>query len=76
MKKTTCKSLRGACDMEITGETPEEMGQKCKKHVTEMIQSGDQAHKEAADNMSKLSKEEQFGWYQEFKNNFDSLPDA
>lgn len=51
MKKTTCRNLRGACDAEIQGETPEEMGQHCRQHVMEMIQSGDEDHKAAVASM-------------------------
>jgi hypothetical protein len=47
MKKTTCRNLRGACGTVIQGETPEEMGENCKQHVVEMMQSGDEDHKMA-----------------------------
>ena len=76
MKKTTCRDLRGACDAEIQGETPEEMAEKCKQHVMEMIQSGDEDHKAAVGSMMQLSKEEQEKWYEDFKKDFDSLQDA
>ena len=76
MKKTTCRDLRGACDTEIHGKTPEEMGEKCKKHVMEMIWSGDEGHKATVEEMKQLSNEEQKKWYEEFKNSFDSLQDA
>lgn len=76
MKKTTCRELRGACDTEIQGETLDEMSQNCQKHVMEQIELGDQAHKAAIDDMVKLSAEEQKQWYEDFKNKFDSLPDA
>ena len=51
--------MRGACDAEFESETPEEMGQICRQHVMEMVQSGDEAHKTAMDNMLELGKEEQ-----------------
>jgi len=76
MKKTTCKQLRGACDKEIIGETPEEMGEDSKNHVMEMVKTGDQDHQAAIENMMKLSKEEQHTWYEEFKKGFDTLPNA
>ena len=76
MKKTTCRDLRGTCDAEIRGETPEEMSEKCKQHVMEMIQSGDEGHKAAVEKMKQLSKEEQEKWYEDFKNSFESLQDA
>ena len=76
MKKATCRDMRGACDAEFQGETPEEMGEKCKAHVMEMMQSGDEDHKAAVENMMLLSKEEQEKWYDEFRSRFDSLQDA
>lgn len=76
MKKTTCRDLRGSCDAEIQGETPEEMAENCKQHVMEMIQSGDEGHKAAVESMQQLSKEEQVQWYEGFKKGFNALPDA
>lgn len=76
MKKTTCRNLRGPCDAEIFGETPEEMGENCKRHVMEMMRSGDADHAAAVADMQKMSEEEQKQWYEEFKRNFDTLPEA
>jgi hypothetical protein len=76
MKQTTCRNLQGACDSIITGETPEEMGQHSKQHVMEKVRAGDQEHKAAIDSMMMLSREEQQKWYEDFKQGFDSLPDA
>ncbi len=76
MKKTTCKELRGACDAEIVGATPEEMGENSKKHVMEMVQSGDQAHMDSIEAMKSLSPDQQMKWYEDFMNNFDALPEA
>jgi hypothetical protein len=42
----------------------------------EMVQSGDEAHKIAMDDMMKLGKEEQEKWYEDFRSRFDSLQDA
>ncbi len=76
MKKATCRHLRGACDIEIFGETPEEMGANCRQHVMEMMHAGDAEHKAAVDAMMQLSKEEQEAWYEGFKKGFDALEDA
>ena len=76
MKKTTCKNLRGACDLEITGATFEEMSGNCKKHVMEMMQKGDESHNAAMNEMMKLSAEDQQRWYEDFKNGFDALEDV
>ena len=58
------------------GETAEEMGAKCRQHVMEMMQSGDEDHKAAVESMMQLSKEEQEKWYDEFRSKFDSLQGA
>ncbi|OGY84920.1 MAG: hypothetical protein A3F54_04205 [Candidatus Kerfeldbacteria bacterium RIFCSPHIGHO2_12_FULL_48_17] len=76
MKKTTCKNLRGACDAEIQGATAEEMGENSKKHVMEMVNSGDEAHKAAMESMMQLSQEDQHKWYEDFKQGFNALPEA
>jgi hypothetical protein len=76
MKQATCRELRGACDEIITGETLEEMGEHSKQHVMRMVQAGDEAHKNAMNDMMMLSKEDQEQWYEEFKSSFDSLDDA
>jgi arginyl-tRNA synthetase len=52
------------------------MGENSKKHVMEMIQSGDEDHKAAIESMQQLSKEEQEKWYEDFKQSFDTLSDA
>lgn len=76
MKVATCRELRGACEAKITGSTPEEMGENSKKHVMEMLGAGDEAHKAAIENMMKLSPEEQQAWQDDFRKNFNSLPEA
>lgn len=76
MKKTTCRDLRGACDQEITGVTPEEMGQHSHQHVMAMIAAGDEPHRQAMASMKALSPADQQQWYAEFAQRFPNLPDA
>jgi hypothetical protein len=76
MKKATCKAMRGACDQEFKGETPEEMGGKCREHVMQMVQGGDANYKAALDSMMAQSKKDQEKWYNEFRAGFASLQDA
>ena len=70
MKKMTCRDLRGACDVEITGNTPEEMADNCKKHVMS-LEEGDTSHDEAMESMGKLSEEEIRAWMADFKKSFE-----
>lgn len=59
MKKLTCKDLGGPCDQEITGESFEELGQNCQKHVMEQMGAGDAAHVQAVEAWKSQSPEEQ-----------------
>ncbi len=61
MKKVICSDLGGPaeCEVEIKGNTPEEMGKNCQEHVMEELGKGDGAHQEAVEIMQSLSPEEQ-----------------
>lgn len=61
MKKVICSDLGGpaACEVEIKGNTPEEMVKNCQEHVMEEVENGDDAHQDAVENMQGLSPEEQ-----------------
>ncbi len=61
MKKIICSDLGGPaeCEVEIKGNTPEEMGKNCQEHVMEEVEKSDGAHQEAVENMQGLSPEEQ-----------------
>ena len=76
MKKTSCKNLGGACDEVITGETAAEMGDNSRQHVMKMLQTGDEAHKKAMEEMMALSPEDQQRWHKDFEGSFSSLDDV
>lgn len=76
MKKTTCNNLGGACDEVLTGETVSEMGENSKNHVMQKVQAGDEAHKNAMEEMMALSPEDQQKWYKDFEDSFSSLEDV
>ena len=61
MKKITCSDLGGPtdCEVEIRGNTPEEVIKNCQEHVMEEVEKADGAHQEAVENMQGLSPEEQ-----------------
>lgn len=44
MKKMTCQQLGGACEMEFTGTSFEEIAMQSKKHGMDMFQKGDNTH--------------------------------
>ena len=76
MKKMTCSQLGGACKVEFIAESFEEMAKLSRKHGLEMMQKGDSAHLIAMEKMKQLMKEQgaMEKWYQERKDEFDSLP--
>jgi hypothetical protein len=74
MKKLTCRDLGGPCDEEITGNTFEEMGENSRAHVMERMNSGDEAHKAAADKMKNASPEDQKSMMAEFEKRFNEAP--
>lgn len=78
MKKMTCKQLGGACDLEFTAATFEEIAAMSKKHGMEMFQSGDGAHLQAMKEMQELMKtpEQMNAWFGNKRNEFDALPDV
>ena len=74
MKKLTCRDLGGPCDEEITGNSFEEIGSRCRAHVMEQINSGDEAHRAAATKMKNASPEEQKSMMAEFQKRYNEAP--
>ena len=74
MKKLTCKDFGGPCDQEITGESFSEMGNNCKNHVVEKINSGDEVHLAAANKMKNISPEEHKFIMAEYEKKYNEAP--
>ena len=74
MKKLTCRDLGGPCDVELTGNSFQEIGKKSYDHVMEQIKSGDEAHKAAAAKMRNASPEEQKSMMAEYEKRFNEAP--
>ncbi|WP_394975758.1 DUF1059 domain-containing protein [uncultured Croceitalea sp.] len=72
----TCKQLGGACDMEFSANTFEEIAELSKAHGMEMFQKNDATHLEAMNEMKTLmeSPEAMQLWFKNKRNEFDSLP--
>jgi predicted small metal-binding protein len=71
MKRLKCKDLGGACDVWITGSTPEDIGNNCTEHARKMIRAGDSAHIEAARKMNAKTPEEFQEFLKEFNRKFE-----
>jgi len=75
MKTMTCSQLGGACDEEFHAKTIEEMTELSKKHATEMIEKGDEAHIRARKEMQELMhfSEGMNAWFENKRKTFDCL---
>ena len=74
MKKLICRDFGGPCDVELTGDSFQEMGKKSYEHVMEEIKSGDKAHKESATKMKNSSADEQKAMMAEYEKRFNEAP--
>ena len=78
MKVMTCKQLGGACDLELRGETADDVIKAQDKHLREAVAGGDTAHQPALDAMKGRWKHpiKGMGWYKDTKRAFAALPDS
>lgn len=61
MKKIFCCDLGGPeeCEVEIKGNTPDEVVKNCQEHVMEEVENGDNSHQGAVEDMQGLAPEDQ-----------------
>ena len=71
----TCKQLGGACDLEFSANTFDEIAEMSKKHGMEMFQKGDQPHLAAMKEMQELMKspDTMQEWFENKRKEFDIL---
>ena len=76
MKTMSCKQLGGACDLQFSANSFEEIAEQSKQHGMEMFQQGDQAHLAAMEKMKELMKDPQAmqEWFEVKRKEFESLP--
>lgn len=77
MKTLTCKDLGGACDLEFSANTFEEIVNLSKRHGMEMFQKQDPEHLEAMNAMQVRMKEpeEMQQWFESKRVMFDNRPE-
>ena len=77
MKTMTCKQLGGACDMEFTANTFDEIAQMSKAHGMQMFQENDAQHLEAMQKIQVLMQDPMAmqKWFESKKNEFENLED-
>lgn len=75
MKTMKCNQLGGACDLEFTAETFEEIAQMSKSHGMEMFKKGDVPHLQAMEKMQELMSNPELmkNWFNEKRAAFDAL---
>ncbi|MDA1334491.1 MAG: hypothetical protein O2794_00545 [bacterium] len=77
MKKLTCVDLGGPedCPAEFEAGTFDDMGEKCKSHVMERFQAGDEAHTTAMNKMKSATTEQQQAIMEGYRKKFQETPD-
>jgi predicted small metal-binding protein len=78
MKTMTCRQLGGACDLELRGETADEVIKAQDKHLRQAVADGDTSHQPALDDMVGRWKHplKGMGWYRSTKREFAGLPES
>jgi hypothetical protein len=77
MKTMTCKQLGGPCDLQLHGDTGDEIIKAQDKHLNEAVTAGDEAHEGALKDMKNRWKHpvSGMGWYRKTKRDFAALPE-
>lgn len=77
MKTMTCKQLGGPCDLELKGESGDEVIQAQDRHLKEAVKAGDETHHQAREEMKGRWKHpvKSLGWYNATKKAFTELPE-
>jgi hypothetical protein len=77
MKTMTCKQLGGPCDLQLRGNTADEVIKLQDKHLKEMGTGGDDTHTSALKAMKGRWRNPiaGIGWYRATKRDFAALPE-
>ena len=78
MKTMTCKQLGGPCDLQLHGNTADEIIKAQDKHLKETVAGGDQNHAPALQEMKGRWKHPISGmkWYKKAKADYAALPEG
>jgi hypothetical protein len=77
MKTMTCEQLGGACDLELRGDSADDVINLQDQHLKDAVAAGDGAHRPAADAMKARWRRPIKGlkWYNATKRAFAELPE-
>ena len=78
MKTMTCRQLGGPCDLQLRGETADDVIKAQDRHLKEAVAAGDTTHEEALQAMKGRWKNplKGMGWYKSTKREFAELPEG
>ena len=78
MKMMTCRQLGGPCDLQLRGESADEVIKAQDSHLKEAVKAGDFAHQQAHDEMKGRWRHpiKGMGWYRGTKKAFAALPEG
>lgn len=78
MKTMTCRQLGGPCDLQLSGETADEVIKSQDRHLREAVRAGDLSHEAAQEEMKGRWRHpvKAMGWYRSTKKAFADLPAA
>jgi len=77
MKTMTCKQLGGPCDVELRGDSADDVIKAQDAHLNDAVAAGDTAHEPALKEMKGRWKRpiSGMGWYRATKKEFAALPE-
>lgn len=77
MKTMTCEQLGGPCELAHHGANADEVIKAHDRHLNEMVQGGDNAHRPAQKDMKGRWRHPiaGMGWYRQAKRDFAALPE-
>jgi predicted small metal-binding protein len=78
VKTMTCAQLGGPCELELRGETADEVIKAQDRHLREAVRDGDAAHEPALQDMKGRWRHplKGMGWYRDTKAAFAALPES
>ena len=77
MKTMTCRQLGGPCDLQLRGNTADEVIKAQDAHLKDVVETGDAAHEPALKAMKGRWRKPiaGMGWYRTTKREFAALPE-
>lgn len=78
MKTMTCNQLGGPCDLELRGDSADEIITAQDRHLKEAVAAGDTSHEDALNEMKRRWRRpvSGLGWYRATKRAFAELPES